>query len=60
MMSDFAKKCFVCDKILNEIKNKNAVTNLPVCDKCIGSDKEKEKEKEALESLADGFVCGCI
>ncbi len=60
MEKNFAHKCFVCGKQLNEIKNSNAVTNLPVCDDCIGTDKEKQKEKEALDSLADGFVCGCI
>ncbi len=60
MEKDFAKKCFVCGVTLENIEFKNQITNLPVCKNCKGSDKEKEKEKEALDSLADGFVCGCI
>jgi len=60
MEKDFASKCFVCGKKLEEITNINAVINLPVCDECKGTDQEKVKENEALDSLADGFVCGCI
>ena len=60
MEKDFATVCFVCGKKLEEIKNINMVTNLPVCNDCKDSDQEKQKEKEALDSLADGFVCGCI
>jgi hypothetical protein len=60
MNNDFAKKCFVCEKQLKNIKHKNQVTMLPVCDDCIGTEDEKKKEQDALNSLADGFVCGCI
>ncbi len=60
MEKDFAHKCFVCGKILEEVQHKNMITNLPVCDDCKGTEQEKLKEKEALDSLADGFVCGCI
>lgn len=60
MDNSFAKKCFVCEELLNEVENKNLATNLPVCNNCKGTDKEKQKEKEAFDSLADGFVCGCI
>jgi len=58
--NDFSRKCFVCEYELSEIKHKNKETNLPVCEKCIGTEEEKKKVKEALDSLADGFVCGCI
>ncbi len=57
---DFSTKCFVCDKKLEKREYKNKVTNLPVCAQCKGTEKEKAKEKEVLDSLADGFVCGCI
>ncbi len=60
MEKDFASKCFVCGKKLEEIKNVNPLTNLPVCDECKDTELEKMKEKEALDSLAEGFVCGCI
>ena len=60
MENNFAKKCFVCGKELEEVKIKNKVTNLPVCENCRGTEQEKAKEKEALDSMADGFVCGCI
>ncbi|WP_066629279.1 hypothetical protein [Labilibacter marinus] len=60
MNSNFSKKCFVCEKELEKIESKNKVTNLPVCKQCKGTDKEKVKEQEVLDSLADGFVCGCI
>ena len=58
--NDFSTKCFVCQQELKEVKTKNKVTNLPVCKNCQGTKQEKIKEKEALDSLADGFVCGCI
>lgn len=58
--SDFSTTCFVCDKKLEQVEYKNEVTNLPVCAQCKGTAQEKTKEKEALDSLADGFVCGCI
>ncbi|MFA5329091.1 MAG: hypothetical protein WC384_14955 [Prolixibacteraceae bacterium] len=34
--------------------------NLPVCNECKGTDREKNAVDELLEGLADGFVCGCI
>ncbi|SMO81433.1 hypothetical protein SAMN06265379_108120 [Saccharicrinis carchari] len=58
--SNFSTKCFVCDKKLEQAKLKNKVTNLPVCNQCKDTEEEKAKEKEVLDSLADGFVCGCI
>lgn len=60
MENNFANKCFVCGEKIQQIKYKNKITNLPVCQVCKGSEKEKKKEKNALDSLADGFVCGCI
>jgi hypothetical protein len=58
---DFSNHCFVCNKELNEEKKHiNTKINLPVCKTCKGSDAEKKAEKEALDSLADGFICGCI
>ncbi len=60
LSNNFSTKCFVCDKQLKNVEQKNKVTNLPVCNDCKGSKLEKTKEQEALDSLADGFVCGCI
>jgi len=55
------KNCFVCGAI---IKGKdidyNKKTNLPVCPNCKGTNKEKQTELDALDSLSEGFVCGCI
>ncbi len=55
------KKCFVChqDFPLSEIKF-NKTVNLPVCKKCSGTKEEEVAVQEALDSLGDGFVCGCI
>jgi hypothetical protein len=55
------KKCFVCGEVIemNTISY-NKKTNLPVCVKCKGSEAEVKAEKEALDSLSEGFVCGCI
>lgn len=54
-------KCFVCNK---EIDLKESTLNkevyLRVCAYCKGTDKEKKKVEEYLDSLADGLVCGCI
>ena len=53
--------CFVCGIELSNIEFEvNLVVNMKVCTKCTGSAREKEKEQELLDSLADGFVCGCI
>ncbi len=60
IQNDFSKKCFVCEKPLTPILHKNKMTNLPVCNNCKGTTEEKKKEKEIFDSLADGFVCGCI
>lgn len=60
-MGDIKNTCFVCKKgITPETSEMNIVVNMPVCKKCIGSEQEKKEEKEVLNSLADGFVCGCI
>ncbi|PWD97902.1 hypothetical protein DDZ16_18260 [Marinilabilia rubra] len=55
-------QCFVCKKEITDKaeKNFNAKTNLPVCNQCKGTEAEKTAEKDALDSLAEGFVCGCI
>ena len=55
------KQCFVCGTKAGQDKLKiNVEVNLPVCEKCSGSEQEREKVKELLDSLAEGFVCGCI
>jgi hypothetical protein len=56
------QQCFVCKKNLSGEENKafNQKINLPVCRKCKGTDAEKKAEQDALDSLAEGFVCGCI
>lgn len=55
------RKCFVCEApILEETYLLNKEVNLPVCEKCKGTESEKKKVEELLDSLADGFVCGCI
>ena len=53
--------CFVCKAAITpETSSLNTTVNMPVCDLCKGSKQEKIEEKEVLDSLADGFVCGCI
>lgn len=53
--------CFVCKQpIKHTIITYNRKVNLPVCEKCAGTQEEKLAETEALDSLADDFVCGCI
>jgi len=60
-MGNIMDNCFVCRKKVNaENSQLNLVVNLPVCENCKGTDKEKQAEKDYLESLAEGFVCGCI
>ncbi|WP_430815003.1 hypothetical protein [Carboxylicivirga sp. RSCT41] len=54
-------QCFVCDASINDGNmSYHKQVNMPVCDNCKGSDKERQKVNELLEGLADGFVCGCI
>ena len=60
-MSDFNKKCFVCQNDVPTDKLElNQEVNLLVCYNCKGTPHEKQTVAELLESLADGFVCGCI
>jgi len=60
--TNIMQQCFVCKKDLDKESEQsfNARTHLPVCEICKGSEAEKNAEKEALDSLAEGFVCGCI
>ena len=61
IMPNFLTQCFVCGiEIDPEIAKKNKQLNLPVCDDCRDTEKEKNVVKELNEGLADGFVCGCI
>ncbi|MFW6371762.1 MAG: hypothetical protein ACOC10_11230 [Bacteroidota bacterium] len=54
-------KCFVCQKITDQSDMEiNSRVHLPECKECKGSEAEKDAEKDALDSLAEGFVCGCI
>lgn len=54
-------KCFVCNKPINEeLISYNKKTNLAVCSKCKGTKEEILAEKNALDSLSEDFVCGCI
>jgi len=60
-MAKADKNCFVCKMVVSDKSSElNLTVNLPVCRTCKGSVKEKKTEKELLDSLADGFVCGCI
>ncbi len=60
-MGDIKDTCFVCKKAITpETSEINQVVNMPVCKDCRGSELEKNEEKEVLDSLGDGFVCGCI
>ncbi len=60
-MSKAKKQCFVCElEFSAELLRLNPEVNLHVCQNCNGSNKEKLKVKELLDSLAEGFVCGCI
>lgn len=60
-MGTIKNNCFVCKKaVTNDILVINTVVNMPVCQQCHGTEEEKKEEKEVLESLADGFICGCI
>jgi len=54
-------RCFVCRMdVTRENSELNTEVNLPVCNHCKGTKKEKETVAEFLDSLADGLVCGCI
>lgn len=58
---DIKNTCFVCKKpVTLQSSQINQMVNMPVCISCMNTDSEKQAEKETLESLADGFVCGCI
>ena len=60
-MGELKNTCFVCKKpVTSENSELNTTVNLPVCKDCKATEAEKKAEKEALDSLADGFVCGCI
>lgn len=60
-MDNIKDTCFVCKSpVTSENSELNFMVNLPVCFKCKGTEKEKQTEKEFLDDLADGFVCGCI
>ncbi len=60
-MGALSAKCFVCDNIFTEEGLKlNTTVNMYVCACCRGTENEKQKETELLDSLAEGFVCGCI
>jgi hypothetical protein len=60
-LEDFSKKCFVCKReVAESTPQLNTEVNLPVCNMCKGTAKEKETVQEYLDELADGLVCGCI
>ena len=60
-MTDFANHCFVCGQEVDaQLTPKNIQFNLPVCDNCKGTDREKEAIAQLLEGMAEGFVCRCI
>ncbi|NQU55497.1 MAG: hypothetical protein HQ522_23510 [Bacteroidetes bacterium] len=60
-MAELYKTCFVCkNSVTTKNSEFNTAVNLRVCKNCKGTNKEKETEIEYLDSLADGFVCGCI
>jgi protein-arginine kinase activator protein McsA len=54
-------KCFVCEQEINtQHISYNKKLNLPVCENCMKTEKEKEAEKKAIETLGEDFICGCI
>jgi len=60
-MEGLNKRCFVCHvEVSGENSTLNLQVNLPVCNTCKGTQKEKETVAELLDSLADDLVCGCI
>jgi hypothetical protein len=53
--------CFVChQQIEMEQATINTRLNLPVCPNCHQTEEEKRAEQEAINSLGEDFVCGCI
>jgi hypothetical protein len=55
------KLCFVCKEEFPKINMEiNKVILLPVCPKCKDTENEAKCEREHLDSLAEGFICGCI
>ncbi len=53
--------CFVCKKSFpKEAVEINKEVYLPVCSECKDTENEKRLVEENLDSLAEGFVCGCI
>ncbi len=53
--------CFVCgEQTGTKDYSVNPDVLLPVCNNCKGSEKEKTEVSNLLDSLADGFICGCI
>jgi hypothetical protein len=60
-MENLTRKCFVCEQpVNNENSTINNQVNMPVCANCKNTENEKLKEEQLLESLSEGFVCGCI
>lgn len=60
-MTDNKNTCFVCLENVNVKESRiNVAVTMKVCLSCSGTEKEKQREKELLESLAEDFVCGCI
>jgi len=60
MNNDFSTTCFVCEEPVAKDCLRNTSINLPVCEKCRGTENEQKAVNELLEGMADGFVCGCI
>jgi hypothetical protein len=60
-LNDIKNTCFVCGKkVMAENSFLNQKVYLSVCETCKGTENEKNAVAEQLDSLADGFVCGCI
>lgn len=60
MTKDFMQNCFVCQEPVDSRGIKNQQINLPVCERCCGTELEHLAIQNLLEGMADGFVCGCI
>ncbi len=53
--------CCVCiNTYPPEMLEMNRELLLPVCHYCKGTEEEKKKVTDYLDSLAEGFICGCI